>query len=301
MEVWHFQGHPYGRDPLAALKTLPSVTGRDLAGFVERYLVPANMKAALSGDLDSEEAEAGIKDLMRSLQGNEAPERDLEEPRSTPPVLAFIHKPGQVQSQVSMCLPGPLRTDPDYWKLNLLTDVFGGRASLLNQRLREELGLVYAAYFHQSFKWRAGWLVGYIGCKGDRTPEALLETVRLMKQVQEDLPADELERKRLDALNSFVFNVDTPSSLTEAYARYELRGEPLDTLDRIQESFMEARLEELQDLAAEYLNPGGLQIFVVGDGAVPVETGDGRRVPLKKALEETAGEIGLPFEVLPLR
>ncbi|MFP4036823.1 MAG: M16 family metallopeptidase, partial [Desulfobacteraceae bacterium] len=301
MEVWHFQGHPYGRDPLAALETLPSVTVRDLVGFVERYLVPANMKAALSGDLDFEEAEAGIKDLMRSLQGDEAPERDLDEPRSTPPVLAFIHKPGQVQSQVSMCLPGLLRTDPDYWKVNLLTDVFGGRASLLNQRLREELGLVYATYFYQSFKWRAGWLVGYIGCKGDRTPEALLETVRLMKRVQEELPADELERKRLDALNSFVFNVDTPSSLTEAYARYELRGEPLDTLGRIQESFMEARLEELQDLAAEYLDPGGLQIFVVGDGTVPVETEDGRRVPLEKALGETADEIGLPFEVLPLR
>ncbi len=301
MEIRHFQGHPYGRDPLAALQTLPSVTREDLEAFVEEYLVPSNATVAVSGDLDLDEAEAGVAGIMQRLGGAEARERDMRDPSPTPPVLAFIHKPGQVQSQVSLCLPGPVRSDPDYWKVNLLVSVFGGSESLLNQRLREELGLVYAAYFRQSFKWRAGWLVGYIGCKGDRTPEALLETVRLMEGVQEGLPPDELERKRLDALNSFVFNVDTPAALTEVYARYELRGEPLDTLERIQEAFMEARPDELQTLAEEYLDPGALKIFVVGDGTIPVETGDGRRVPLEKALEETAGELGLPFEVLPLR
>ena len=37
-----------------------------------------------------------------------------------------------------------------------------------------------------------------------------------------------LEQKRLDVLNSFVFNVDTPAQLVGVYANYHMRREPLD-------------------------------------------------------------------------
>mgnify|MGYP006277311391 CR=1 FL=1 len=299
-EVWHFQGHPYGRDPLAGLRTIPELTREDLRGFLDRYLVPANMVAAVSGDLSPEEAEAGLSRLLGVLEDGKAPVRDLDDPGSSPPVLAFIHKPGQVQSQVTVALPGPRRSDSDYWKANLLVDVFGGRDSLVYRRLRDDLGLVYAAYFHQAYKWQAGWILGFLGCKGDQTPRALQETARLMRSLQEEIPRDELEQKRLDALNSFVFNVDTPAALTSVYAHYRMRGEPLDTLERIQEAFMQAEREELLELARTYLDPERLQIFVVGDGTLSVVQEDGSRVPLKQALQATAEDMGLPFKELPL-
>ncbi len=301
LEIRHFQGHPYGRDPLKGLETLPGITREDLRAFLAEYLDPENMVVAVSGDLSQEEAEGGIRKILGALKGRQAPVRALAEPEPTPPVLAFIHKPGQVQSQVALALPGPRRTDPGYWKTNLLVDILGGQDSLVYRRLRDDLGLVYAAYFYQTYKWKAGWIVGYMGCKGDRTAEAIAQAVGLMKKIREEIPSNELEQKRLDALNSFVFNVDNPAALTGVYARYYLRGEPLDTLDRIQEAFMEASEEDLVRLARAWLDPARLQIVVVGDRTTPVALEDGSRVNLEASLRRTAEALGLPFEELPLR
>ncbi|MCF8060913.1 MAG: insulinase family protein [Deltaproteobacteria bacterium] len=301
LEIQHFQGHPYGRDPLKGLDTIPGITREDLSAFLSDYLVPSNMTAAVSGDLSLEEAAAGLEKLLGGLKEAQAPERILAVPEPGPPVLAFIHKPGQVQSQVAMALPGPGRTEPGYWETNLLVDILGGRDSMVFRRLREDLGLVYSAYFHQRYKWKAGWITGFMGCKGDRTAEAIRQAVGLMKDLREEIPPDELKQKRLDALNSFVFNVDTPAALTGVYASYHMRGEPLDTLQRIQESFMEASPEVLRRRAGTYLDPSRLQIVVVGDRSTPVVQEDGTRVNLEESLRQAAGALGLPFETRPLR
>ena len=81
--------------------------------------------------------------------------------------------------------------------------------------------------------------------------ETIRETVKIMKVLQKDVPSEELEQKRLDVLNSFVFNVDTPKALVDVYGHYYMRGEPLDTLERIQDAFMGATREELIDLARQ--------------------------------------------------
>jgi predicted Zn-dependent peptidase len=299
--IRHFKGHVYGRDPLAALATLPGITRDDLGDFLKRYLVPSNMVVAVAGDIEKTAVLGSLQGLFRSLPEGRAPERALAEPPQTGSVLALIHKPGQVQSQVSLALRSVRRTHPDFWKLSLLANLFGGGDSLLYTRLREDLGLVYAAFFTQSYKWNAGTLVGYIGCKGDKTSQALEETVKIMNALHREVPASELEQKRMDVLNSFVFNVDTPYALAETYGRYHMRGEPLDTLDRIQEAYIHATQEELVSLAGKFLDPRRLQIVVVGDKTTPVNKEDGKRISLEEDLQAMAKKLRLPYTELPLR
>jgi predicted Zn-dependent peptidase len=298
--VWHFQDHPYGRDPILGLKTIPSIRAADLKEFLRAYFVPANMVVALSGDIDRERALKGIGNLLEALPQTTPPNRRLEDPQRTESVLALIHKPGQVQSQVIMVLPGIERSHPDYWKLRLLTDIFGGNDSLLYTRLRDDLGLVYSAGFFQTYKWQAGLLLGYIGCKGDKTATAISETVQIMNALRRDIPQQELALKRAEVLNSFVFNVDTPAELVEVYGRYQLRGEPLDTLERIQDAYMETTDRKLLELARTYLDPQALQIFVVGDRAIPVSH-NGNRTRLAADLKRVAGELGIPYREIELR
>ena len=195
------------------------------------------MVLSIAGDVDKSAALESLGKLFQALPRKQAPMRNLEVPAQTGPVLALIHKPGQVQSQVTLALPSVQRTNPDYWKISLLMNLFGGGDSLLYTRLREELGLVYATFFSETAKWKAGLLLGYIGSNGDTTSRAIAETVEIMSAIGKEIPSKELEQKRMDALNSFVFNVDTPLELVEAYGRYHMRQEPMDTLDRIQEAY----------------------------------------------------------------
>ena len=111
----------------------------------------------------------------------------------------------------------------------------------------------------------------------------------------------ELELKRLDALNSFVFNVDTKSELVDVYGRYHLRNEPLDTLEKIQDAYMRTTKEELQRIALELLDSRKIQIFVVGDKNINVAPADGKTVTLEEDLKNLAHKLDLPFEQIALR
>ena len=299
--IWHFQGHPYGRDPLAGLQTIPAITREDLKQFLSAYIVPSNIVAAVAGDIDKHDVILGLEQLFKALPQTSAPERKLSDPAATPPVLALIHKPGQVQSQIALSLPSVKRTHPDYWKINLLMSIFGGSDSLMYTRLRDDLGLVYAAGFFKSYKWSAGMLVGYIGCKGDKTVPAIAETIKIMQSLHQNVPQKDLEQKRLDALNSFVFNVDTPSDLVEVYARYDMRNEPLDTLEKIQEAFFNANRGDLRRLAQEYLDPQKIQIIVVGDKLIKVRSQNGDELTLEKHLMQLAESFNLPYREIALR
>jgi len=299
--IWHFNGHAYGRDPLKGVESIPMIERKDLDEFLKRYFVPSNMVACVAGDIDREAVMSSLAELFRVLPQSKPPVREIGDPSATPPVLALIHKPGQVQSQVFMALPSVKRTHPDFWKNGLLTSLFGGSDSMMYTRLRDDLGLVYSAGLSQTYKWNAGLLVGYIGCKADKTADAILETVTLMKEIGRNVPKSRLEEKRLDALNSFVFNVDTPLALVEAYGRYKLRKEPLDTLSRIQDSYMEATQEELLSLAGKYLDPGRLQVFIAADKEIPVRSRDGQEITLEKSLKSLAEKLSMPYKEIPLR
>ncbi len=299
--IWHFKGHPYGRDPLAGIDTLPTITQADLAGFLTRYFVPTNMVAAVSGDISKDQAIRGLTRLLEALPEGPAPQRNIAPPTDTSPVLALIHKPGQVQSQIMLGMTGIRRTHPDFWKLRLLIDIFGGSDSLLYKRLRDDLGLVYSAGFYQTYRWQAGLLLGYIGCKGDKTGQAIAETIRIIKQLSEKVPEPDFKLKKLDALNSFVFNVDSPEALVTTYSRYALRDEPLDTLDRIQTDFISARYEDMRRLARDYLDPSRLQVVIVADKTISVVGPDGAKTTLEANLKQLAKQWGLPYRELALR
>jgi predicted Zn-dependent peptidase len=301
LKIWHFKGHPYGRDPLAGLATIADISRDDLKRFLADYFVPSNMVAAVAGDVDEKEVRQGLEQLFKSLPQTRAPQRKLTDPEPTPPVLALINKPGQVQSQVALSLAGVKRTHPDYWKLNLLMSVFGGSDSMLYTRLRDDLGLVYTAGFYETYKWSAGMLYGYIGCQGNKTAPAIDETIEVMGRLRHSIPRQLLDQKRLDALNSFVFNVDTPADLVKVYARYALRNEPLDTLDKIQDAFFTATRPELHRLAVEYLDPEKLQVFVVADKLIKVYDGGSKKATLEDNLKSLARKRGLPYRELPLR
>lgn len=300
-KIWHFKGHPYGRDPLQGLKTIPAITPGDLKRFMKAYFVPSNMVVAVSGDIERGRVTKDLKRLFRAFPKEKAPTRQLDDPPETLPILALIHKPGQVQSQVAIRLSSVKRTHPDYWKVNLLMNVFGGKDSLLSTRLRDDLGLVYAAWFYQTYRWKAGMLVGYIGCKSDRTGRAIQEMVEILKGLRKQVPSKDLELKRLDALNSFVFNVDTAAELVEVYGHYYMRKEPLDTLERIQEAYMSASAEELRGLAGKLLRPARLQVFVVADKTTPVRMKDGTPSTLEEDLKDLAKGMGVPYTEIELR
>jgi zinc protease len=301
LDIYHFDGHPYGRDPLLGMETVPRITREDLKLFLKKYFVPSNMVVGVAGDIELPEVLKGLKECFKAFPTGSAPKRELENPPDTGPVLALVHKPGQIQSHVGMALPSVRRSNPDFWKLNLLANILGGSDSLMFKRLREDMGLVYVTGFYQTYMWRAGILKGYIAANGPNTGRALEETIKIMQDLRKNVPEKLLEQKRLDFLNSFVFNLDDRDDLVKAYGLYALRKEPLNTLDKIQESYMSVTKAELDALAKKFLDTSKLQIIVVGDKTTRVKGDNGTEISLEDDLRGLAQSLGIPFQEIPLR
>jgi hypothetical protein len=87
----------------------------------------------------------------------------------------------------------------------------------------------------------------------------------------------------------------------DVYGRYHLRNEPLDTLEKIQDAYMCTTKEDLHRIAAELLDPGKIQIFVVGDKDIKVPSSDGKVVTLEENLKILAHKLDLPFQQIALR
>jgi cell division FtsZ-interacting protein ZapD len=95
--------------------------------------------------------------------------------------------------------------------------------------------------------------------------------------------------------------VDTKTELVDVYGRYHLRQEPLDTLERIQDAYLSATTDDLQQLARELLDPQKIQIVVVGDKNISVPSSDGQQSTLEEDLRRLARARDLPFQEIQLR
>jgi len=103
----------------------------------------------------------------------------------------------------------------------------------------------------------------------------------------------------MDVAHSFVFNVDTPTP-GETYGRYHMRGEPLTPLTESRR-LHQAKQEELESLAANFLDPRRLQIIVVGDKTTPVNKESGKVISLEEDLKPLPRNSIFPYTELPLR
>jgi hypothetical protein len=80
-----------------------------------------------------------------------------------------------------------------------------------------------------------------------------------------------------------------------------MRKEPLDTLEKIQDAFFSAEKEDLRRLAAQYLDPDKIQIFIVGDKNIKIKGNHNNELTLEDMLIDLADSLGLPFVELELR
>ena len=133
---------PYARQ--AEYATVEAVTLDDLQAWHDRTLVPNNMMVSISGDFDSAAMEAKLRAVFEPLARGtkvEPPQLDYPGPK---PSVNFVDKPDVNQSTVFLVGLGTEQSNPDYYALSIMNEVFsGGFGSRVFQYVRTKLGLAY--------------------------------------------------------------------------------------------------------------------------------------------------------------
>jgi zinc protease len=280
--------NPYGRQPEFA--TVLAVTLDDLKSWHDRTVVPNDMIVAVSGDFDGAAMEAALRKALEPLaKGPTFETAKVDFPGPTPGVY-FVNKSDVNQSNVFIVGLGTERSNPDYYALNVMNEIFsGGFGSRVMQNVRTKLGLAYsvggtygAAYDHPG-TFRVG-----AGTKSVSTVPATQAMLDEIARLKTDPPTpDELRKAKEQVLNSFIFNYDSRDKTLNEQVTLAFYGYPADFLEKYKDGIEKVTSADVSRVANKYIDTSKLAILVVGNEAEITP-------PLSKLGKVTTLDITIP-------
>ncbi|HTC74420.1 MAG TPA: pitrilysin family protein [Edaphobacter sp.] len=260
--------NPYARRPEYA--TVDAITLDDLKAWHDKTVLPNNMIVAISGDFDGAAMEAKLRAAFEPLPRGEKFESakiTFTDPRQS---VNFVEKADVNQSNVVIVGLGTERSNPDYYALSVMNEIFsGGFGSRVVQNVRTKLGLAYsvsgsfsAAYDHP------GIFYVLAATKSESTvaaTQAMLAEVERLKTAPPT--AAELSKAKDQVLNSFIFHYDSPDKTLSEQVTLAFYGYPADTLEKYKTGIEKVTAADVTRVANKYIDVSKLATVVVGNEA----------------------------------
>jgi zinc protease len=258
--------NPYARQPEYA--TADSITLDDFKKWHDKTIVPANMIVAVSGDFDPTAMEAKLRKAFEPLPRGprfESVKATFTDPKST---VNFVEKSDVNQSNVLIVGLGTERSNPDYFALSVMNEIFsGGFDSRVVQNVRTRLGLAYsvdgsftANYDHPGIFYVAA------ATKSTSTVAATKAMLEEINRLKTDPPtAAELSKAKDQLLNSFIFHYDSPDKTLNEQVILAFYNYPADTLEKYKAGIEKVTAADVSRVANKYVDTSKLAILVVGN------------------------------------
>ena len=260
--------NPYARQPEYA--TVDAVTLEDLKAWHDRTVVPNNMIVAVSGDFNGASMEATLRKAFEPLARGEEFKTAAIHFTDPKPSINFAEKSDVNQSNVLIVGLGTERSNPDYYALSVMNEVFsGGFGSRVVQNVRTKLGLAYevggafgASYDHP------GIFYVLAATKSETTVAATQALEAEIARLKTEPPtASELSKAKDQVLNSFIFHYDSPEKTLNEQVLLAFYGYPLDFLDKYKAGIEKVTSADVARVANKYVDPSKLAVIVVGNEA----------------------------------
>ena len=176
-----------------------------------------------------------------------------------------INDPQGVQGAVRMGTPFPNRHHPDFVKVQVLNNAFGGFfGSRLMSNIREEKGYTYGIYsFLENHIQSSAWVISTEG--GRDVCEATITEVYKEMEGLRNAPIDEEELLlvRNYMIGSILGDLDGPFQIINRWKNIILNGLDESFFYKQIETIKTVSAQELQSLANKYLQPDNFYELVV--------------------------------------
>ena len=169
----------------------------------------------------------------------------------------IINDVGGVQGAIRLARPFPNRHHPDFQKVQILNNIYGGFfGSRLMSNIREDKGYTYGIHSYlQNHIHESAWMIsteaGRDVCKP--TIEEIYKEMEILKS--EIIDEEELSLVRNYMIGSVLGELDGPFQLIARWKNYILNGVTDEYFYKSVELIKTTGAEELQELAKKYLNP----------------------------------------------
>jgi zinc protease len=260
------KGNPYARMP--EYDTVAAVTRDDLLNWHRQYVYPNNIIFGITGDFDSKAMQAKLEQAFATWQmgpGAMRPNIKFTQPK---PGLYFVQKTDVNQSTIGMLDLGIERSNPDYFAVSVMNEIFGGGfSSRLFNNIRSKQGLAYSVGGGVGYGWdRPGLTNIQMQTKSATTVDGIKALENEIDDLQKNAATpEELKRAKDNILNSFIFQFDTPEKVLREKMSYEFYHYPLDFLERYRTEVEKVTADDVTRVARKYVHKERMAVLVLGN------------------------------------
>ena len=258
---------PYART--VEYETLDNISRQDVIDFYQRYVRPDGIILGIVGDFDSEAMKERVADSFGDWEVDTPPP-----PLVIPPAnqeytegLFLVDRPQLSQSNIFLGHLGGQFDNPDYPILSVLNGVLNGFGGRLFNEVRSRQGLAYTVYgyWNPNYDYDGKFIAGGQTQSGGTVPfiRSIIKEIEKLRTTP--ITEQELANAKESILNSFVFNFQSPNQTLSRLMRYEYFDYPEDFIFQYQEGVRDATVEDIQEVAREYLQPEKIVTLVVGN------------------------------------
>jgi predicted Zn-dependent peptidase len=257
--------HPYGK--YSSHAEYDALNREELITFYNKYYKNGRCVIFTAGKLPP-----GLFELLNKHFGNLPFGNNFQKPLHQ---ISSTKKPGEkfritndengVQGSIRIAREFPNRHHPDFLKVMVLNNIFGGYfGSRLMANIREDKGYTYGIHsFLQDHIQQSGWLVSTEAGK-DVCEAAISEVYKEMKRLQDEpVGEDEMQLVRNYMMGSILGDLDGPFHIIARWKNYVLNDLKGDYFYNAINTIRTVSPEELQQLAKKYLKPDEFYELVV--------------------------------------
>lgn len=265
-----YGNHPYGKPIYGTENSIKNTTRRNLLLFHRKHFLPNQTIISVVGDIKPDKVHAIIGKIFGKWKTGKVRDTIQEKIKAPGKSITKYIPLDKKQLLVYSGHLGIKRTNPDYYKLLVLDQIFGqgdGFTDRLSRRIRDELGLCYSV--EASIAADAGMFPGTFTASLATSPQNYSLAMKILKEEickiqKEPIKRDELENAKSYLSGSFVFSFEDNDSLSShiinAY-RYNLHFDYIKKFPGIIEKITG---EQVREVAMKYLYPNSITTVVVG-------------------------------------
>ena len=257
-----YKGTSLETDILGTRETVNSFDESNFKEHLKSFYVPERIVIGVNGNFNKEEMLNKIEEYFGSLKDTGNPLVGDEIPfRKT----MALKKMDTEQTHITLSFEGIPIEHEDLYPLQVCMFILGtGTSSMLNQRIREQLGLVYSID-----SWLTRYLEGgYIsvsmslGSKGEET--ALKETLKIIRGFSSLVTERQVEIAKEKLISSLIMSREQPQSKLSAMGYSLLFTGNFSDDDEITKRIRAVKLNDVRAVAEKYLDTEKMSFTAVG-------------------------------------
>ncbi|HYF32363.1 MAG TPA: pitrilysin family protein [Chitinophagaceae bacterium] len=256
--------HPYGR--YSSLPDYDALERAELQEFFNKYYLHGRCIIIAAGVLPDDlpqQLEASFGSLP--MNGVSIVEKDHAIRPAEQKKYRVTNDSAGVQGSIRLARAFPNRHHPDFPKMQVLNNIFGGFfGSRLMDNIREDKGYTYGIHSYLLNHFKTSGLVISTEAGRDVCEAAIAEVYKEMESLCTDLiPEEEVQLTRNYLIGSILSDLDGPFQLASRWKNYILQGLGAEHFYNNMDVIRKITPEELRDVAQRYFQADTFYELVV--------------------------------------